>query len=459
MTASPLDDIKLIVGENGFTDALIDLISYSSDASDHVHRPQAAAWPRSAEQVAAILELANERGFAVTPRGAGTGMAGGCVPLKGGLVMDLARMNAIREINLSDRLTVVEPGLVYAALQTALGREGFCFPPDPASGASCTLGGNVATNAGGIRGAKYGVTKDYVLGLEVVLPSGEITRLGGRCMKTSSGLDLTRLMVGSEGVLGVVTEVILKINPLPLATRTSQALFDDLEQAGQAVTAIMHSGVIPSVLEIMDENTIRVLRELGGMGLPEAKALLLAETDGYTAGEADFQMAKLVDIFNRKGATQVRTADTPAESAALWKARKAAGSTAAQLRPRNLSEDVAVPMSRLAEFLRRFSAIIPRYNLPYVVFGHAGDGNLHPKIMYDPLDPDQVRDVHRAVDELFELACGLGGTITGEHGVGLAKAPFMKMEHDRASLNLMRSLKRLWDPNNILNPGKMDLDG
>ena len=457
MNTDALNDVKKIVGEKNFTDELIDMVSFSYDASDHVHRPRAAVWPQSAEQISAILELANQRGFSVTPRGAGTGMAGGCVPVEGGLVLDLCRMDAIREVNYSDRLVVVEPGVIYAILQNELGKGGFCFPPDPASGKACTLGGNVATNAGGIRGAKYGVTKDYVLGLEVVLPSGEIARLGGRTMKTSSGLDLTRLMVGSEGVLGVVTEVTLKVNPKPIAFRTSQASFDDLEKAGRAVMEIMHSGVIPSVLEIMDENTVRVLREKGGMNLPNTKALLLAETDGYTDGEAAYQMEKLVEIFNLEGAAKVETADTPEESAALWKARKSAGSTAAQLRPHNISEDIAIPMSQLPEFLRAFSAAMPKYNLPFVVFGHAGDGNLHPKVMYDRSDPEQTKNVHKAADELFQLACDLGGTITGEHGVGLAKAPYMALEHDPASMKLMRSVKKLLDPNNILNPGKMDL--
>ncbi|MFH1061103.1 MAG: FAD-linked oxidase C-terminal domain-containing protein [Pseudomonadota bacterium] len=450
--------VQGIVGAENFSDALIDMVTYSYDASDHDHRPEAAAWPATTAQVSAILALANTRGFAVTPRGAGTSLAGGAVPAQGGLVLDLARMNRILAVNIEDRQAVVEPGVVYADLQKALARHGFCFPPDPASGKVCTIGGNVATNAGGIRGAKYGTTRDYVLALEVVLPDGRVTRIGSRCMKSVSGLDLTRLFVGSEGVLGVITEITLKVNPKPLAFCTCQASFETLDQAGRAVTAIMHSGVVPSVMEIMDENTIRVLREKGGLDLPQVRAMLLVETDGYTAGEADFQMERVLAIFRANQAYGIQMAETPEQVEALWAARRRAGSTAGQLRPYNLSEDVTVPMSQLPALLTGIARIVEGYGLPFVVFGHAGDGNLHPKIMYDRRDPVQVTDVHKAADEIFALTCSLGGTLTGEHGVGLAKAPYMGLEHDDVALELMRGIKRLVDPHNILNPGKMSLD-
>ncbi|MFZ5586951.1 MAG: FAD-binding oxidoreductase [Thermodesulfobacteriota bacterium] len=450
--------VREIVGAENFSDALIDLVTYSYDASDHDHRPEAAAWPIAAAQVAAILRLANARGFAVTPRGAGTSLAGGVVPARGGLVLDLVRMNRILAISIEDRQAVVQPGVVYADLQKALARHGFCFPPDPASGKVCTIGGNVATNAGGIRGAKYGTTRDYVLALEVVLPDGRITRTGSRCMKSVSGLDLTRLFVGSEGVLGVITEITLKVNPRPLAARTCQAAFDTLDQAGRVVTAIMHSGVVPSVMEIMDENTIRVLREKGGLDIPQVRAMLLVETDGYTPGEADYQMERVLAIFRDNQAQGVAMAETAEQAEALWAARRRAGSTAGQLRPYNLSEDVTVPMSQLPALLTGIARIVEGYGLPFVVFGHAGDGNLHPKIMYDRRDPEQTANVHRAADEIFALTCQLGGTLTGEHGIGLAKAPYMGLEHDETALGLMRGIKRLLDPNNILNPGKMSLD-
>jgi glycolate oxidase len=448
-----------IVGKENYTESLIDLVSYSYDASDHNHRPGAAVWPATTEEISAILALANTQGFPVTPRGAGTGLAGAAVPACGGLVLDLCRMNKILDIRISDRLVIVEPGVVYADLEKALTPYGFFFPPDPASGNVCTLGGNVATNAGGIRGAKYGVTRDYVLGLEVVLPDGRIMHTGSRCMKSVSGYDLTRLFVGSEGTLGVITEITLKINPKPTARKTGLAQFAALEQAGQAIIDIMHSGVIPSVLEVLDENTIRVLRDRGAMNLPDAAAIILVETDGYTGAEVTFQMDKIIAAFRKNGALRVETAGSPEESDTLWQVRKMASSAAGRLRPANVSEDVTVPMTKVPDLLTGVSAIVVKHDLPFVIFGHAGDGNLHPKIMYDPSDPDQVRRVTEAVDEIFKLTCDLGGTLTGEHGIGLAKAPYMSLEHDAASLEVMRSIKKLLDPKNVLNPGKMNLDG
>ena len=302
--------LKEIVGEENYTDQLIDLISYSRDASQHKERPFAAVWPTDAEQVSKILILANEQNFAVTPRGAGTSLSGSAVPAHGGVVLDLAKMNKIVDIRIADRLAVVQPGVVYADLDKALAPSGFCFPPDPASGKVCTIGGNVSTNAGGVKGAKYGVTRDYVMGLEVVLPDGRITRTGSYCMKSSSGYDLTRIFVGAEGTLGIITEITLKINPKPLVTSTGMATFAELKNAGRAVTDIMHSGVIPSVLEVMDENTIRVLRQYADFDLPDVMAIILVETDGYTKEEAAFQMSKIEAIFTDNQATDIKMAQS-----------------------------------------------------------------------------------------------------------------------------------------------------
>ncbi|BEQ14681.1 FAD-binding oxidoreductase [Desulfoferula mesophila] len=452
------DAIKEIVGEDHFTDELIDLVSYSYDSSDHDHRPDCAVYPADAEEIGKILQLANQRGFAVVPRGAGTSLAGSTVPAKGGVVLDMVRMNRILDIRIPDRQVVVQPGVVYAELQKALAPSGFCFPPDPASGKVCTLGGNVATNAGGIRGAKYGVTRDYVLALEVVLPDGRIVHTGTKCMKSASGLDLTRLFVGSEGVLGVITEITLKINPMPTASRTALASFETLRQAGQAVTDIMHSGILPSVLEIMEENTIRVLRENYGAELPDVKALLLVETDGYTDAEAAYAMGKVVSAFEANQAKTVSQAKDKASAEKLWAIRRSAGSVAGGLRPNNLSEDVTVPISKVPDLLEGIQKIMEGQPYPFVIFGHAGDGNLHPKIMFDGADPVQVKDVHHIAEQVFRLTCNLGGTLTGEHGIGLAKAPYMTMEHEPLAMELMRLLKRTLDPNNVLNPGKMALD-
>jgi glycolate oxidase len=446
-----------IVGEENFTDRLIDLVSYSYDASDHSHRPEAGLWVIHADQVSQVLKLANEHRFPVIPRGAGTSLTGAAVPASGGVVLDLCRMNRILDIRIADRLVVVQPGVVYGDLEKALAPSGFFFPPDPASGKVCTIGGNAATNAGGIRGAKYGVTRDYVLGLEVVLPDGRILRTGSGCMKSASGYDLTRLFVGSEGTLGVITEITLKISPKPRACTTACAMFRNLTDAGQAVSDIMHSGIVPSVLEVLDPHAVRVLREKADIPLPNGQSMILAETDGFTQGECAYQMELIIEIFGKNRALVIQRADSAQEAEALWRARKSVGSAAAKLRTNNVSEDVTIPVSRVPDLLTGVAAIVERHGLPFVIFGHAGDGNLHPRIMFDRSDPGQVSKVQKAVEEIFRLTCSLGGTLSGEHGIGLAKAPFMALEHDSVSMDLMRSLKRLLDPGNILNPGKLGL--
>jgi len=446
-----------IVGDGNFTDSLIDMIAYSYDASDHNHRPDMAIWPMSAQQISEILKIANSERIPVIPRGAGTGLAGGAVPIKGGLVLDLCRMNRIIDIRIQDRAVILQPGVVYADLQKALDPHGFFFPPDPASGNTCTIGGNVATNAGGLRGAKYGVTRDYVLGLEVVLPDGRIINTGGRFIKSSSGYDLTRLFVGSEGTLGIITEITLKIHPKPLSFKTALALFASLEDSGRAVTEIMQSGIIPSALEILDENTIQILIQEGIIEETASKAMILAETDGYTHEESEFQMERLIRAFENNNASVIRLASSRDEADQLWRVRRSISSLSARIRPNNVSEDIGVPISRVPELLTGISEIVKRYGFPFVIFGHAGDGNLHPKIMFDGSDPGQRSRLKMAVDEIFQLACTLNGTLTGEHGIGLAKAPFMELEHESVTMDVMRSIKRLFDPNNILNPGKMAL--
>jgi glycolate oxidase len=409
-------------------------------------------------QISKILAIANKHGIPVTPRGAGTGLAGAAIPVREGLVMDLCRMNQIMDIRIDDRLVVVEPGVVYSDLQKALGPYGFFFPPDPGSGKVCTLGGNVATNAGGLRCVKYGVTGDYVLGLDVVLADGRTLHTGSRCMKSVSGYDLSRLFVGSEGTLGVVSEITLKICPKPLAVKTSLAFFPSLRDAGQSISDIMRVGVIPSVLELLDVNAIKVLQEQAGMDLPEAEAMLLVETDGLTEAETTFQMEKVIEVYRKNRATDIREAHTPEDAEDLWRARKSVGSAASALRPNSIAEDVAVPLSKVPDLLEGISSIVHKYDLPFVSFGHAGDGNIHPRIMYDRSDQNQVEALNKVSKAIFELACRLGGTVTGEHGIGLAKMPYMGLEHDSVALEVMHLLKTLFDPNNILNPGKMGLD-
>jgi glycolate oxidase len=447
-----------IVGEENYTERLIDMVSYSYDASEHSHRPSCGVWPGTAEQVSEILKLANREQIPVIPRGAGTGLSGMSVPAKGGIVLDLNRMNKILGISIEDRLAVVQPGVVYASLESALAPYDFFFPPDPASGKVSTLGGNVATNAGGVKGAKYGTTRDYVLGLQVVLPDGRVMRTGSKAIKSVSGYDLTRLFVGSEGTLGVVTEIILKINPKPRATSTALATFDNLEDAGHAVTEIMHSGILPSVLEILGRETLVAINQNTDLNLPEVDAMLLVETDGYTSEETEYQMKKILDIFRQNHAQEVKEAKSEAEVTELWKARKSAYAVLARIKTHFVLEDVTVPIGKVAKMLRGVNEIAKKYNLQIATFGHAGDGNLHPQILYDGYDPDQVKRMEAASGELFKLAISLEGTLTGEHGIGLSKARYMTLEHDPAAMDVMRSLKKMFDPNNILNPGKMALE-
>ncbi|MGM0428397.1 MAG: FAD-binding oxidoreductase [Thermodesulfobacteriota bacterium] len=418
-----------------------------------------ALWPLTAEQIAAVLKVANRQGFPVTPRGAGTSLAGLAVAHQGGVILDLSRMDKILAVNIEDRLVVVQPGVVYADLDRALTPHGFFFPPDPASGSVCTLGGNVATNAGGIKGAKYGTTKDYVLALEVVLPDGRILHTGSKCMKSVSGYDLTRLFVGSEGTLGVITEITLKINPKPPLNSTSMATFETLEDAGRAISELMYSGIVPSALEVVDQQSLKAINENTDLGLPEVEAMLVAETDGYTREETEFQMEKVTTIFKKNNATTVKHADSAEGAAALWAARKSAYGVMARINYNLVVEDLAVPMSKVPVMLRYIADLARKYDLQIPTVGHAGDGNLHPVVSFDGTDPEQVRRVEAASAELFEKVVELEGTLTGEHGIGLAKIPFMGLEHDPVSMDVMRSVKRLLDPNNVLNPGKMGLEG
>ena len=448
-----------IVGEENYTERLIDMVSYSYDASEHFHRPSCGVWPQTAEQISEIMRLANREGIPVIPRGSGTGLSGMAIPAKGGVVLDLSHMNKILNISIEDRLVVVQPGVVYERLEKALAPYGFFFPPDPASGKVCTLGGNVATNAGGVKGAKYGTTRDYVLGLQVVLPDGRIMRTGSKAIKSVSGYDLTRLFVGSEGTLGVMTEITLKINPKPTAASTALATFDNLEDAGHAVIEIMHSRILPSVLEILGRETLVAINRNTDLNLPEADAMLLVETDGYTLEETRYQMKKVLDIFRKNHAREVKEAKSETEATELWKARKSAYAVLARIKTHFVLEDVTVPMGKVADMLRGINEIARKYNLQIATFGHAGDGNLHPQILYDGYDADQVKRMEAASGELFALAVSLEGTLTGEHGIGLSKAAYMALEHDPAAMDVMRSLKRLFDPNNILNPGKMALEG
>jgi glycolate oxidase len=458
MKEPPMQRLIKIVGEANFTDKLEELVPYSYDASMNFHRPAAAVWPESTEQVSEIVKFANELKIPVIPRGAGTSLSGGAVPIKGGIIIDLSRMNKILEVSIENRYAKVQTGVVCDDLNRALAKHGFTFPPDPASSSVATIGGNVNTNAGGIKGAKYGTTRDYIMGLQVVLPSGEVMHTGAYTMKCVSGYDLAKLFVGSEGTLGVITEVTLKINPLPRHAMTAVATFARLEDAGKAISQTMTSGVLPSVMEILDKVTLKAIKENTDIDLPQAEVMILTETDGFTWEEVEAQMEVVLGVFKQNNPGLIRTAKDEKERLGLWKARKSAYATLARTSTSFVLDDVTVPISKIPDLLVGIQEISRKHGLIVATYGHAGDGNLHPQILYDEYNGEQAETVEKVEEEIFHLAISLNGTLTGEHGIGLSKADYMTLEHDPVEMALMRQIKRTLDPNNIMNPGKRALD-
>jgi len=445
---------KILAPENVLTSKEA-LILYSRDASRYRHLPDAVVMPTTTEQVSQVLRLANEREIPVTPRGAGTNLSGGSVPINGGIVMVLTKLNRIVDIDEESLIARVQPGVVNSDLQKALEPRGLFFPPDPASLSVSTLGGNVAEGAGGPRGMKYGVTKDYVLGLEVVLPTGDIIRTGGRTVKNVTGYDLTRLFIGSEGTLGVITEITLRILPLPEAKKTLLAIYDDLVKAAETVSQIHHQGIVPVTLEIMDQGSIRCVEEYAKIGLPvDAEAILLIEVDG--SKETVEREALQVENFCRaQGAREVNVARDAREADRLWEARRSCFAAMARRRPTIIVEDATVPRGKLAQMMTKVNQIAEKYNVEICTIAHAGDGNLHPQIMTDEKDPEEMKRVEAAIEEIFRETIALGGTLSGEHGIGLEKKRFLKLEIDPGAIEVMKKIKTALDPKNILNPDKI----
>jgi glycolate oxidase len=452
---SVLKELKSIAGPDNFSTSPEELIVYSYDATRRESPPWVVVRPRSSREISDILRLANRERFPVVPRGAGTGMSGGSVPVQGGVVLSFERMNHILEIDEQDFIAVVEPGVITGDLQSEVESRGLFYPPDPASRKFCTLGGNVAECAGGLRAVKYGVTKDYVLGLEVVLPTGEIINTGARTIKSVAGYDLTKLIVGSEGTLGVVTRITVRLLRLPESVRTLAAFFNDVPAAAKTASAIMASGVLPRALEFVDEAALKAVEGYLKEDLSQgASAMLLAEVDGpaeSTAREED----RIAEIMMRTGAARVNRAGSDQEREHLWKARRSISPALYAIKPKKLNEDIVVPRSRIAESLQGIAAIAEQYGLLIVNFGHAGDGNIHTNIMFDEADMPKAE---AAVREIFAATLRLGGSITGEHGIGLSKASYLPMELGQDTIAAMKKIKRALDPNNILNPGKIFLE-
>jgi glycolate oxidase len=448
-------ELKSIVGEQYVLTTPEDLVAYSYDATFTSAKPDVVLLPDSTHQVSEVLKVANREVIPVVTRGMGSGLAAGSIPFSGGIVLALTRMDRLLEIDYDNMMITAEAGIIASELADAVAREGYLYPPDPSSDSYSTLGGNIACNAGGARCLKYGITGHYVMALEVVLADGRIMRLGGKATKNVTGYDLVHLIVGSEGTLAVVTEATVRFITAPETERMAQAFFPKLTDAGRAINAVLASGANPSMIEIMDETAIRSVEEFLHMGLPlDIEAILLIQTDGDEA-DATRGIEVAAEICRRNGANHVHVATTLQERTDMWLARGSVSGSLGRIRPNKLGEDVTVPHSAVPEMIVRIKEISAKHNLPIVIFGHAGDGNLHPNILFDKRDEEEFKRVKAAVDDLFRAAVEVGGSLSGEHGVGVLKLPYLEMALGPVAIEVQKRIKQALDPLNILNPGKV----
>ena len=449
-----MEKLKEIFGD-GLVSTPEDLTLHGYDAANLLYRPQGVAYPENTDQLTALMKLANKMKFPVVPRGAGAGFSGGSLAVQGGLVVNLSRMNRILNIDEENLTADVEPGVLTGDLHQAVEERGLFYPPDPASSAFCTIGGNIAENAGGPRAFKYGVTEHYILGLEAVTPTGELINAGGRTIKNVAGYNLLKLLIGSEGTLGIVTKAILKLIPKPAVEKTTRLFFPDVNSAARTVSAIIASKVIPGTLEFMDGGSLEAVRKAMGFKFdPAHKALLLVKVDGHPAVCED-EAKKVARIARDNGCTEVNVAQTPEDEAEIWKIRKNLSPAVGKMANTKLNEDVVVPRSRIPDLIRKANEIGAKHGVMIVNFGHSGDGNIHVNFMYDRFDPAQRDGVVKGVNELMEEVIKMDGSISGEHGIGIMKSSFMGLQFDQPTLDVMRALKRTLDPNNVLNPGKI----
>jgi len=447
-----------IVGKESVITEVEDRITYSYDSTRLEYMPDVVVQAKSAEEISGILKFANQEGIPVTPRGTATGLSGGCLAVNGGILLVIVHMNRILDINPVDLLIDVEAGIITEEVDRAASKYGLFYPPDPGSLKSSTIGGNIAENAGGLRGLKYGVTEDYVNGMEVVLPTGEIVQLGTRTVKGVTGYNLKSLMVGSEGTLGVITKATLSLLPKPPARASLLALFDKLTDAAQTVADIVSEGVITSTMEIVDNVTINAIEDYLKIGLDRnIGAMLLIEVDGHQ-GAVDVEAGIVKQVATKNNALSCKLATSDKERDSLWTARRAALSSLARVKPSTILEDATVPRSRIVELVEAVNAIAKKYDMRIGTFGHAGDGNLHPTLLTDLRVPEEEQKVEKVVQEIFEVTVSLGGTLSGEHGIGISKAKYLGLEISPEVFELMKKVKRTFDPNNILNPGKMYFD-
>ncbi len=448
--------LRQIVGDQHFKDDRQSLVAHSYDGTPMLQSlPDGVIYPESTKQVSEIMKVLAEYRIPIVSRGSGSNLCGGTVPVEGGIVMVMHRMNRILEVDMENLTATAQTGIITAEFTAHIESLGLFYPPDPSSMKISTLGGNIAECSGGLRGLKYGTTKDYVIGLEAVLANGEIIRTGGKLMKDVAGYDLTKLLVGSEGTLAIITEATLKLVPPPKSKKTMLAMYKDLYGAARTVSRIIEAKIIPATLEFMDNPTIRVVDDFAKLGLPrDMEAILLIEQDGDPeAVERDIELIREICVSEQ--ADRLEVAETREQAEKLLTARRSAFTALARLRPTTILEDATVPRSRIADMVLRINDIARKYNVSIATFGHAGDGNLHPTATTDARDQEEVHRVEQAFEEIFEAAIDLGGTITGEHGVGLVKAPFLEWKIGSAGIEVMKGIKRAFDPDNLLNPGKI----
>lgn len=456
MNSEVLHKLQTIVGNKNFLNSEEDKICYSYDGTPLFYKqPEAIVFPQDEEQISQILKLANQEKFAVIPRGAGTGLSGGSVPVDNSIVMVMTKWDKVLEIDKANLTAWVQPGVVTGALQALVEKEGLFYPPDPGSLNVCTIGGNVAENAGGLRGLKYGVTKNYVLGVEMILPTGELLRTGGKNLKDVAGYNLRDFVVGSEGTLGVFTKILLKLIPKPQQSITLTAYFKNLSDSGNSVADIIASHITPSMVEFLDSTTMQCVEDYTKIGLPgNAEAMLLIEVDGRGSAVQD-DAETIENILRKHNAFGVAKATTEQDALRLKGARRSAFSALARKKPTTILEDVTVPRSELPVMIEKISQAAKKFDMYFGNFGHAGDGNLHPTCLTDERDNAGIANAHRAFDYIFNEAIILGGTITGEHGTGLAKKQFLESVAGIPGIEFMKKIKSSIDPNDVLNPGKI----
>ncbi len=446
--------IDIVGKENILTDKG-DLVTYSYDGTPDQPQvmPEVVVLPGSKEEIVEIVKLAKRENFHIYTRGSGTNLSGGTIPLRKGIVLVTTRMNHVIEVDAENLTATVEPGVIIAQLNNAVNPYGLIYPPDPGTVNTATMGGSVSESSGGLRGLKYGVTKDYVIGVEMVLANGEVVRFGGKSVKNVAGYDLTKLVCGAEGTLGIITEILVKLIAKPQYVKTMTATFNSLKESGLAINGIISNKVIPATMELLDQVTLQVVEEFKHIGLPtDAKVMLLIEVDGMVEAEVELEAQKVVEQCKKNGCREVKLAKTDEERNDLMAARRAALPALARVKPTTVLEDATVPRSRIPDMLVRLEEIAEKYKLRIGTFGHAGDGNLHPTILTDARDTEEMDRVRLAIDDIFAAALEMGGTLSGEHGIGIAKARFMENQFGPAGMEVIKNVKEAFDPNYTFNP-------